>query len=138
MRGYLVSEKTLLSDEEAQPVVLKIASHRAQRKQLKAEHALVTSLNHPGIIKPISLSALEQSGKELSVMSLPNRTRGDLLSLAMKGKLSTNLARHLFTQIVKAVDYMHSEGVVHCDLKLDNVLLTDDGTTELIDFELAL
>ena len=56
----------------------------------------------------------------------------------MKGKLSTNLVRHLFTQIVEAVEYMHSEGLVHCDLKLDNVLLTDEGATELIDFELAL
>lgn len=33
---------------------------------------------------------------------------------------------------------MHSEGMVHCDLKLDNVLINDDCNPELIDFELVL
>eukprot|EP01098_Paradermamoeba_levis_P000047 TRINITY_DN10052_c0_g1_i1.p1 TRINITY_DN10052_c0_g1~~TRINITY_DN10052_c0_g1_i1.p1 ORF type:complete len:648 (-),score=174.69 TRINITY_DN10052_c0_g1_i1:91-2034(-) len=46
-------------------------------------------------------------------------------------------ARHFFRQIVEAVLYIHSRGVVHRDLKLENCLLDNCGNVKVIDFGLG-
>ena len=45
-----------------------------------------------------------------------------------KGKLEEEAAVRYFTEMVSAVGYLHEQGVVHRDLKLENVLLGDGNT----------
>ncbi|CAH8321798.1 unnamed protein product [Eruca vesicaria subsp. sativa] len=46
-------------------------------------------------------------------------------------------ARKYIAEVVLALEYLHSEGVVHRDLKPDNILVADDGHVKLIDFGLS-
>lgn len=49
---------------------------------------------------------------------------GDLLSFIKKrSKLTENIAKCVFYQVVKALCFIHSKGVVHRDVKLDNILI---------------
>lgn len=48
--------------------------------------------------------------------------------------LREELARFFFSQVVSAVDFCHTRGVVHRDLKLDNVLLDNQGNVKVTDF----
>lgn len=48
--------------------------------------------------------------------------------------LSENTTRFYFKQLVEAVSYCHSQGVCHRDLKLENLLLDDDGNLKITDF----
>lgn len=75
------------------------------------------------------------SGRELT---------GYLLAAHQAGGLAEDSARHIFAQIVKAVEFCHDHGIAHRDLKPSNILLTDavkDGRKEivvkLIDFGLS-
>lgn len=65
---------------------------------------------------------------------------GDLLTyVRRRGCLSEVIARDLFSQIASAVHYCHRKGIVHRDIKLDNLLLEignsgDVTTVKLCDF----
>lgn len=64
----------------------------------------------------------------------------DALTLAPEGRYSEGDARTIFQQLVEGVAYMHSMGVVHRDLKLDNLLLARKGdisSLKIVDFGLA-
>lgn len=63
---------------------------------------------------------------------------GDLYSLLRKmGCLEENVARVYIAELVLALEYLHSQGVVHRDLKPDNILIAHDGHIKLTDFGLS-
>jgi 3-phosphoinositide dependent protein kinase-1 len=45
---------------------------------------------------------------------------------------------YYFGQIVRALEYLHSNGIIHCDLKPDNILITQHGQIRLSDFGAAV
>eukprot|EP01018_Ginkgo_biloba_P039645 Gb_35443 [translate_table: standard] len=63
---------------------------------------------------------------------------GDLYSLLRNlGYLDEDMARVYVAEIVLALEYLHSSGVVHRDLKPDNLLIAHDGHIKLTDFGLS-
>jgi serine/threonine protein kinase len=69
-------------------------------------------------------------------MTLEYCSNGDLFNLVKtSGKLSENLSRYIFSQLLDGVEYLHKEGKVsHLDLKLENVLIDDELSIKLCDF----
>jgi serine/threonine protein kinase len=63
---------------------------------------------------------------------------GELFEYVQKRKrLGEIRAKMLMFQILSAVDYLHLKGIVHRDLKLENVLMDGDGNVKLADFGFA-
>lgn len=63
---------------------------------------------------------------------------GQLLDFIIShGVLNEKLSRKFLRQIISAVDYCHSNAIVHRDLKIENILLDKKGKLKLIDFGLA-
>jgi calcium-dependent protein kinase len=64
---------------------------------------------------------------------------GDLLhSLQSKGRFSEAEARKATRQLLLALNYMHSHGIVHRDVKLENAVCDEQGFLKLIDFGLSV
>lgn len=62
-------------------------------------------------------------------------SKGDIFDHLVKtGKMSEPQACHYFAQILSAVKYCHTHGVVHRDLKVENLLLDADSNIKLADF----
>ncbi|PRP84078.1 SNF-related serine/threonine-protein kinase [Planoprotostelium fungivorum] len=87
-------------------------------------------LDHPNIVKLHEV--LESDTNVFFVMELCGG--GNLSNHIDEGPLAEEVARYYFVQLVKAVHYCHSVGVVHRDLKLENLLLDNDGELKVADF----
>jgi len=61
----------------------------------------------------------------------------DLFSVVMSGSMSRPEIYCVFRQICDGVEYLHSLGLAHRDLKLDNCVMTKDNVVKLIDFGTA-
>jgi len=55
-----------------------------------------------------------------------------------RSRLTEREAREIFKMLLQGIEYIHCQGIIHRDLKLGNILLTDDNQVKLCDFGLAL
>jgi serine/threonine protein kinase len=63
---------------------------------------------------------------------------GDLISYVRKRRtVREDLAKLIFKQLIEGLRYCHSKGVLHRDIKLDNILLTAEGDIKICDFGVA-
>ena len=98
-------------------------------EEMRSELQTMSQLKHPNIAK--LYEAYERRRHIYLVMELcPN---GDLSDRTFSEKEAAVLVR----QILEAVAYMHSKGVVHRDLKLENIMLDEKGNVKIIDLGLA-
>lgn len=52
--------------------------------------------------------------------------------------LSENIIKKIFNKIVYGVKYLHSLNIIHCDLKLENILINDNHEIKIIDYDLSI
>jgi serine/threonine protein kinase len=91
-------------------------------------------LNHPNIMSTYSLEEVEDLGMCIVSEWIEGITLGEWL----KNKQNINARRRVFMQILDALEYIHSLQLVHHDIKLDNIMVTTNGTNvKLIDFGLS-
>jgi serine/threonine protein kinase len=117
----------------------RLTSTRVAIKQIpKALSATLTreihhhrQLHHPHITQLYEVIATETSIWLVTELC----SGGELFDyLTEKGRTSEEETRHIFGQICLAVNYLHDKGIVHRDLKLENVLLDERCRVKLGDF----
>jgi serine/threonine protein kinase len=104
-------------------------TEREYVKKLTAEYCMGSSLHHGNIIE--TLDIVQEKGKWYEVMEY---APFDLFAIVMTGKMSREEISCCFLQILSGVTYLHSMGLAHRDLKLDNVVVSEHGIMKIIDF----
>ncbi|XWS08653.1 hypothetical protein CRYUN_Cryun40dG0020000 [Craigia yunnanensis] len=107
---------------------------KSQRSKVLQEVRILHSLNDPNILK--FYSWYETSAHLWLVLEYC--TGGDLMTLLRQdGHLPEDSIHFLAYDLVRALQYLHSKGIIYCDLKPSNILLDENGHTKLCDFALA-
>ncbi|POS85743.1 hypothetical protein EPUL_003949, partial [Erysiphe pulchra] len=104
-------------------------SEKDYAKKVTAEFCIGSTLHHGNIIETLDIVC--EKGKWYEVMEYAPY---DLFAIVMTGKMSKNEITCSFLQILNAVTYLHSMGLAHRDLKLDNVVVNEHGIMKIIDF----
>ena len=121
----LVAVKILKSD---------LAQDEDFRRRFNAEAAAVAQLSHPNIVSVYDVS--RGGDTEYIVMELID---GITLKQYMekRGQLNWRESLHFITQIMRGLSHAHSRGIVHRDIKPQNVMVLRDGSVKVADFGIA-
>lgn len=147
--GNFIIKKTLgegsygtveLVENDGQLLAMKVIQKKKLEKEEKQYQALIEKellkrMDHPGIVK---LHSCFQDKKNL-YFGLEYCAGGDFTSFIQENEKLIYPAMRVFyvAEIIVILEYLSSIGVVHRDLKPDNILLTKDRHLKLIDFGTA-
>jgi serine/threonine-protein kinase len=112
---------------------LQIESDIAGYDRFKREEEIGLQLNHPYILKLISVE--KKSRPYIAMEYLEGQTLSELLKSIKP--LPEPDAVKIASRICEALDYMHGKGVVHRDLKPQNIMMCNDGSIRIMDFGIA-
>ncbi|CAD6256782.1 unnamed protein product [Miscanthus lutarioriparius] len=103
-------------------------------EQIRREICTMKLVQHPNVVR-----LYEVMGSKTRVYIVLEFVMGGELHdiIATSGRLKEEEARRYFQQLINAVDYCHSRGVYHRDLKLENLLLDVAGNLKISDFGLS-
>ena len=111
-------------------------------KRVRNEVALHTKLRHPNILNLYHY--FEDDERVYLVMELCSR--GEIYTLLKNrrdngessGTLNENEARVILRDVVAGLKFLHFHSIIHRDLKLSNILLSENGQAKIADFGLAV
>ena len=109
------------------------------RAKFMEEGQVLARLRHPNLIRVFDLSIDGAAGVAYYVMDLVLYKDGNPYTLAdvVRSSASEDYMYTWFRDLCNALDYIHSKGVVHRDVKLNNILLNADKHVTLSDFGIA-
>ena len=121
----LVAVKILKSD---------LAQDEDFRRRFNAESQAVAQLSHPNIVSVYDVS--KGGDIEYIVMELID---GITLKQYMerRGRMDWRESLHFITQIMRGLSHAHSRGIIHRDIKPQNIMVLRDGSVKVADFGIA-
>ena len=104
-------------------------------RRFKNESKAISLLNHPNIVKVYDVSVSDHL-QYIVMEYVDGMTLREYLN-ERGGKLSSRETVHFISQILKALEHAHANGIVHRDIKPQNIMLLDNGQLRMMDFGIA-
>ncbi|MCJ1285131.1 hypothetical protein MMC26_004469 [Xylographa opegraphella] len=102
---------------------------------IREEIAIMKKLNHPNLVSLIEV--LDDPREDSLYMVLEMCKKGVVMKVDIHTKADpydSDSCRCWFRDLILGIEYLHAQGVVHRDIKPDNLLLTDDDVLKIVDF----
>jgi protein-serine/threonine kinase len=111
-----------------------LGTNPSRLPKIYREIAILRELSHPNIVR---LHEMVETERHIGII-LEYASGGELFDFILNNRyLKDNSARRLFAQLVSGVGYLHKKGIVHRDLKLENLLLDRNRNIIITDFGFA-
>lgn len=105
-----------------------------QERLLRREYEIALGMEHPHIVHLYAMEDIEPLGVAIVMEYIDGRTLGDYFAERPSRKERQRILDELF----RAVEYLHKRGIVHNDIKPENILISNTSDTlKLIDFGIA-
>jgi serine/threonine protein kinase len=127
-RDAVVAVKLFVSDFARDPNALALMQRETSRAQ---------KLAHPNIVTVYLFDRDERTGILFMVMELVDGRPLDHMLREARTGLGRKEGVPLIQGVTDALTYAHSKGIVHCDLKPGNILVTRSGVAKILDFGIA-
>ncbi|MDR1782586.1 MAG: Stk1 family PASTA domain-containing Ser/Thr kinase [Bacilli bacterium] len=136
MANVYLGMDTLLNRRVAVKVLRGDLSHdETFVKRFQREALATTALEHPNLVQVFDVG-FEQGYYYIVMEYIEGKTLKQLIK--QHGPLSVGETIDVMEQLVSAVEHAHSRGVIHRDIKPQNVIVRSDGTVKLTDFGIAI
>lgn len=137
---YLAHDRQLSEKDHTATVAIKILASSAHmpwiRQRLIEEATKVRRISHPNVVMVIDRGVSEENEDYIVYEFVDG---GDLTLLAIEGRpLPIEQTVRLISKTARGVHAAHSAGVIHCDLKPSNIMLTSAGEPKVADFGVAV
>lgn len=102
---------------------------------IREEIAIMKKLNHPNLVQLIEV--LDDPEQDSLYMVLEMCKKGVIMKVGVHEPADpypVDSCRCWFRDLILGIEYLHAQGVVHRDIKPDNLLLTDDDVLKIVDF----
>ncbi|VDM75014.1 unnamed protein product [Strongylus vulgaris] len=130
-RGNFATVSALLFIQVALKIVNRAALDEENLIRLEREMRILKRINHPHIVKLYEIMRTETSIYIVTEYC----SGGELFEILIeRGRTAEDEARRWFGQTASAVAYLHHKGIVHRDLKAENILLDRNSNIKIIDF----
>ncbi|KAF7718197.1 Serine/threonine-protein kinase KIN4 [Penicillium ucsense] len=111
-----------------------LGSNPNRLPKIYREISILRDLAHPNIVR---LHEMVETDRHIGII-MEYASGGELFDYILNNRyLKDNSARRLFAQLVSGVGYLHKKGIVHRDLKLENLLLDRNRNIIITDFGFA-
>jgi serine/threonine protein kinase/tetratricopeptide (TPR) repeat protein len=112
-----------------------VLAENAHSRFMQEAHA-VAKLNHPNIVSIYDIG--KEDEKLFFILEfVDGMSLRDLMGAYPEGKCDVQTILRTGIDVCSALQYAHSQGILHGDIKPENVLITPEGTAKLMDFSLA-
>lgn len=131
--GALIAIKTLDLPVPHEDEALLSRSYRENLEETHQEIELLSTLQHENIVKYLG-SEVDRENFKIHIFQ--EWVPGGSLSATLKnfGKFDDGITRRYLTHVLRGLIFLHSQRVVHRDIKGENVLISDQGIAKLADF----
>ncbi|RCV51142.1 serine/threonine protein kinase [Marinitenerispora sediminis] len=130
----LVLDREVAVKELRLPADLSDAERNSLLRRTTREARVAARLTHPNVVTVLDVA--NEDGRPWIVMELVvARTLAEIIQLA--GPLPYQRVAEIGLQLISALKAAHDEGIIHRDVKPENVMISEDGRVVLTDFGLA-
>jgi serine/threonine-protein kinase len=123
------------------PVALKVVSMTGAAtdasRRLLAEARAASALTHPNVAVVYEVDEVDRGGARVGFIAMEYIAGRTLAELAANGPLAVEMILNVGRQVSGALAEAHEHGLVHRDIKLSNVMVSDTGLVKVLDFGVA-
>lgn len=131
---YLARHETMQRLVALKVILPEFSQNATFRKRLVKEARAAGALDHPNIVHAYSL---DNEGDQYYLVMEYVEGQDLQQKVAKSGRLGYEEAGHFIQQAAEGLAHAHSKGIIHCDIKPANLLVTPDGVVKILDLGTA-
>jgi serine/threonine protein kinase/outer membrane protein assembly factor BamB len=134
---YHCRDEQLMRDVAIKMLLPELMADKANVEIFQQEARLAAQLEHPNIVTVYHIGMEERQRKPHHYVAMEYLPGGNLANRVISGPLAVEHCLNWMKQLASGLTFAHKRGVVHQDIKADNIFITNEGDLKIGDFGLA-